>query len=85
MYDTVKFQIHHFDFYRLSDPGIVADELAEVSGDEKMVVVVEWADVVQHVLPENRLTVTLRLEPDGSRMLTFSAPAALGYLIEAIK
>jgi tRNA threonylcarbamoyladenosine biosynthesis protein TsaE len=85
VYDTVNFQIHHFDFYRLSDPGIVADELAEVSGDDTMVAVVEWADVVQHVLPEDRLTVTLRLNPDGSRTLTFSAAPSLGYLVEAAK
>src|SRR4051812_18557733 len=29
IYQTKDFQIHHFDFYRLNDPGILADQLAE--------------------------------------------------------
>src|ERR1700722_299415 len=29
-YNTPKFVIYHFDFYRLSDPGIIARELSEV-------------------------------------------------------
>ena len=32
-YVTDGYEIHHFDFYRLNDAGIVADELAEVVGD----------------------------------------------------
>ena len=85
VYDTKHFQIHHFDFYRLSEAGIVADELAEVALDPKAVVVVEWGEVVQHVLPDKRLTITIKQNSDGSRALTFSAAAAVGYLLEAVR
>jgi tRNA threonylcarbamoyladenosine biosynthesis protein TsaE len=85
VYQTDTFEIDHFDFYRLSDPGIVADELAEVVGDPQMVVVVEWADVVLDVLPGKRLQLRFEQTPTGSRKLTFSAPQELQYLIEAIK
>jgi tRNA threonylcarbamoyladenosine biosynthesis protein TsaE len=85
VYDTARFQIHHFDFYRLSEPGIVADELVEVADDPHMVAVVEWGDAVQHVLPEERLTVKFQLMPDGSRDLTFAAPESLGYLLKAVQ
>lgn len=85
MYDAGKLEIHHFDFYRLHEPGIVADELAELVGEPGIVVVVEWADAVQHVLPVRRLTLTIRQEPDGSRMLTFTCPESLAYLVEAMK
>jgi tRNA threonylcarbamoyladenosine biosynthesis protein TsaE len=85
VYDTSKFQIHHFDFYRLHEPGIIADELAEVVGDPQIVVVVEWADVVQHVLPEDRLRVHIRQTPEGSRDISFSTSEKLNYLIEAVK
>ncbi len=85
VYDTGNFQIHHFDFYRLHQPGIIADELAEVLGDSKVVVVVEWADVVQHVLPAKRLTINIKNTPEGSRQLIFQAPKELKYLIEAIQ
>ncbi len=85
VYQTSRFEINHFDFYRLTDPGIVADELAEVAGDPQVVVVVEWADVVQGVLPEKRLRVHISQSPTGSRKLAFRAPQDLGYLLEAIR
>lgn len=85
MYKTDKFEMHHFDFYRLADPGIVADELAELVHDPKVVIVVEWGDSVQHVLPEDRLTIRIRQTPEGKRQLDFSAPESLNYLLEAAK
>jgi tRNA threonylcarbamoyladenosine biosynthesis protein TsaE len=85
LYQTDKFQIHHFDFYRLHEPGVVADELSELVGDPKVVVVIEWADVVQHVLPQKRLTVKFALTPEGSRQLTFTSRRGLHYLLEAVQ
>src|ERR1700712_1196496 len=38
--------LYHFDFYRLFDPGIMRDELAEILQDPNAVVVVEWASIV---------------------------------------
>ncbi|HYH74855.1 MAG TPA: tRNA (adenosine(37)-N6)-threonylcarbamoyltransferase complex ATPase subunit type 1 TsaE [Candidatus Saccharimonadales bacterium] len=85
MYQTATFEIHHFDFYRLQEAGIVADELAEVAGDPQTVVIVEWSDVVQHVLPQDRLTLTITQTPDGERDLVFAAPESLFYLLEAMQ
>ncbi len=85
VYDAGKLEVHHFDFYRLHEPGIVADELAELTGEPSIVVVVEWGDAVQHVLPIERLTVGIKQEPDGTRTLSFSCPTSLSYLVEAIK
>ena len=83
MYDAGDIEVHHFDFYRLADAGIMADELAEVAGDPRTVVVVEWADAVQHVLPDRRLKVVIRQTPEGDRILTFTCASTLNYLIEA--
>ncbi len=85
VYDSPKFQIHHFDFYRLSEAGVVADELAEIAGEPDMVVVVEWADVAHHVLPERRLTIRLTQTPEGNRQIDVSAHESLSYLIEALQ
>src|SRR6476469_6389369 len=41
----------HYDFYRLQEPGIMANELDETIHEEGTVVAVEWAEAVQHVLP----------------------------------
>ena len=86
VYNAPHFDIHHFDFYRLDDPGIMADELAEIAGDTHTVAVIEWADVVQHVLPQKRLTVTISQTPDGARELVCHVHSkALQYLLEAIQ
>lgn len=54
----------HYDFYRLDDAGIMADEVADVLADSNAVVVIEWSDTVAHVLPDDRLVLTIELVPD---------------------
>jgi len=85
MYKTKHFDIHHFDFYRLHEAGIVADELAEVAGDPTAVVVVEWGDVAQHVLPAERLSLSIVQTPSGDRKLVFACPKSYNYLLEALQ
>lgn len=84
LYKAGKLEVHHFDFYRLAEPGIIASELAEVIHDPHCVVIVEWADVVQHVLPPDHLTITIELMPDGGRQLTIHAPRSLGYVFKEL-
>ncbi|HJQ08377.1 MAG TPA: tRNA (adenosine(37)-N6)-threonylcarbamoyltransferase complex ATPase subunit type 1 TsaE [Candidatus Saccharimonadales bacterium] len=85
VYDTPNFQIHHFDFYRLHEAGVVAEEVAELVQDLHAVLVMEWAEIVERVLPEARLTVRIEQTPSSARQLTFQAPKSLQYLIEAVK
>lgn len=69
-----RITIHHFDFYRLDDPGIVANELAEALEDPKAVIAVEWSDVVQNVLPKDRLRVDIKSgKEENERQITFKA------------
>lgn len=84
VYDTDNFQIHHFDFYRLAEAGIVRDELEELLDDPAIVVVVEWSDVVQAALPDNRLAITFTVDSESSRLVELRGSAGLGYLVEAI-
>lgn len=63
----------HYDFYRLDDPGIMADELSEVLEDAETVVVIEWADAVATVLPEDRLTIRIAAVDEQSRIVTLEA------------
>lgn len=74
--------LYHFDFYRLADPGIMANELAELTDDPQAVVVVEWADIVQDVLPERRLRIVITTTGETERRLTYGYPAELAYLVE---
>ena len=65
--------LSHYDFYRLSDPGILSMELADVTKDDHSVTVIEWADTVHHVLPKDRLRVTIVATSDDAREVTLSA------------
>jgi tRNA threonylcarbamoyladenosine biosynthesis protein TsaE len=51
--------LSHYDFYRLSDPGLMKDELAESIADKNTITVVEWAETVKNVLPKNTLQVQI--------------------------
>lgn len=66
----------HYDFYRLSDAGIMADELAETVDDLTAVVIVEWAGAVDEVLPIDRLTITIESPTELSRNVTIAAGGA---------
>ena len=65
-------QLAHYDFYRLSEPGIMKDELAEMMHDPHTITVIEWADIVEGVLPEDRLTIKFEALSDTTRRLTLS-------------
>lgn len=61
-------KLHHFDFYRLSTAGLVADQLAESLENPKHIVVVEWSNIVDKVLPADRLTVEFKpVETDSKQ------------------
>lgn len=59
----------HYDFYRLSDAGIMADELAETTKDPASITVIEWANIVEGVLPDDRLKITFTAPTETTRRL----------------
>ena len=88
IYQAKKGQtIHHFDFYRLSEPGIVADQLAESLQNQKVITVVEWSDIVQNVLPEKRLIVEFKMVADNpdERQINISYPDSKTALVRKLE
>jgi tRNA threonylcarbamoyladenosine biosynthesis protein TsaE len=81
-YQAGDLTLQHFDFYRLSEPGIMRDELAEVLADSTMVTVVEWAGIVDDVLPAERLTIAITATTETGRELQFTYPNNLSYLVD---
>lgn len=63
-------RLAHYDFYRLSDPGIMADELAEAMEDDKTIVVIEWADTVSSILPDGHIRVQFETTSEEGRKIT---------------
>lgn len=70
-----RFNLSHVDVYRLDSFQEVLDlgleELLETS-----VLVVEWGDAVSPLLPRRRLEVTLRIEGEDKREITFRPGSA---------
>ena len=59
--------LHHYDFYRLSDAGIIADELAETIRDHHAITVIEWGDSIKSVLPAEHITIKISHRADRGR------------------
>jgi tRNA threonylcarbamoyladenosine biosynthesis protein TsaE len=80
-YKAKGLTLHHFDFHRLNEPGIMRNELTEIIQDPQNVVAVEWADIVENVLPAQRLVVRITPTSDNERQVIFEYPKELKYLI----
>ena len=65
-----RLPIYHFDAYRLPDAAAFADLGIEeyFSGDG--VCLIEWADRVESVLPEERLTIQIEPTGESTRLIT---------------
>jgi tRNA threonylcarbamoyladenosine biosynthesis protein TsaE len=71
-----ELHLAHYDFYRLQDAGIMADELQETARDPQTVTVIEWAEIVGGVLPTDRLTVRITSPDEHSRRILLEAGGA---------
>lgn len=76
-------RIIHADMYRLSDPGVMRHELADAV-DEHSALVVEWADIVQDVLPDERVVIEITRGAEDDRTIDISVPETLSYLLENV-
>ena len=70
-------RLAHYDFYRLADAGIMKNELLETVQDPRTITVIEWADIVEGVLPENRITIQFEAPTEESRHLVVNGEGEL--------
>lgn len=80
-------ELQHFDFYRLNEAGIVANELAEVINDPHTVTAIEWGDIVETGLPEKciRITIERQAGAEDDRCITFGYTEDYTYLFKGLK
>lgn len=77
-------QLAHYDFYRLSEPGIMAMEIAESLAKPTSIVVIEWGGIVEDVLPLKRLTIAIESLSETQRELILTTDdEAMKQLAEA--
>jgi tRNA threonylcarbamoyladenosine biosynthesis protein TsaE len=87
VYEAGRLEIHHFDFYRLSEPGVVAAQLDESLNNPAVITVVEWAGIVKDILPKNRITIKFQPVPENEdeRVITFEVPESKMQIIERLR
>lgn len=69
--DTTAELIYHFDLYRLEDLDEAMDMGIEDYLDCGALCLIEWPDVIDPILPTDVVEVTLSVNPDGSRSLSW--------------
>ena len=55
----------HYDFYRLKDPGLMAEDLKEKIASNN-IVIIEWGNSIKNLLPKNHTIITIK-QQDGYR------------------
>ena len=61
----------HYDFYRLTDPGLMSEDLNESISDQNTLTIIEWGENVAGVLPEDRTIIKINYNDDNSRNISF--------------
>ncbi|MEO6513625.1 MAG: tRNA (adenosine(37)-N6)-threonylcarbamoyltransferase complex ATPase subunit type 1 TsaE [Candidatus Saccharimonadales bacterium] len=82
-YKAGDLTLYHFDFYRLGEAGIMSEELIEIINDQKAVVVIEWAGIVENMLPADRLMIHITATGETERVFDITYPETLAYLVES--
>jgi tRNA threonylcarbamoyladenosine biosynthesis protein TsaE len=84
VYRSHALTINHFDFYRLNEPGLIANEIDESFAEPDVVTIIEWPDIVDAVLPPKRLSIEITIAGEQERKLAFHYSEELAYLLEGI-
>lgn len=64
--------VYHFDFYRLRRLAEAYDMGCEEYFYSGYLCLIEWPDIVQDLLPEDTVDVTIEEQTDGSRTITLN-------------
>ena len=65
------FTIYHFDFYRIKRLEEVYDMGYEDYFYSGSLCFIEWPELIEELLPENAVRVSIEEQPDGTRRVTF--------------
>ena len=71
-YEGTECRIYHFDFYRINRLSEAMDIGLEDYLYSGCLCIMEWAENVEELLPEDTLHVTITVNPDQSRTLSWT-------------
>ena len=63
--------IFHFDFYRIENPAEALDIGLYDYLDSGFLCLMEWPENIEGLLPEETLKVSISVQPDGSRLVSW--------------
>ena len=69
-YDNAEMKLFHMDVYRLSD--IKQDLGITEYFTKRGVCIIEWADLIEGILPKNRLDIKFRMIDENTRQITIT-------------
>ena len=69
--DGEQLPVYHFDFYRIKKLEEVYDMGYEEYFYSGALCLIEWPELIEDVLPDDTVRVTIEEQADGSRLLTF--------------
>jgi len=82
-----KFKLNHFDFYRIENHRDIREiGLEEAFEEKKAVTIIDWADRVTEMLPEDRLEIHIKYLGESERQIILQVYGEkYNYLIEDVK
>lgn len=85
VYQGKQKNLHHFDFYRLEDPGIMQESLLEAMHAPENVVLIEWGESVKAILPAKSWQIEIRYQDEKTRSVTITPPKQSGKKVRLKK
>jgi tRNA threonylcarbamoyladenosine biosynthesis protein TsaE len=70
-YSSPSTQIYHFDFYRIKKLEEVYDMGYEDYFYSGALCFIEWPELIEPLLPDDAVRVTIEEQPDGTRTVSF--------------
>jgi len=71
-YNSKKNTLYHFDCYRISDYQEILDlGWEEIIGGENNIIVIEWPEKIEKILPKKRLEIKFEFIDETTRRLSF--------------
>ena len=83
-YEGADSRIYHFDFYRLKTPEEAFDIGFEEYIGSEGVCIIEWSQIKEDVLPDERLDINIKYEDEGRRLEFIPRGQAYERLVEEV-
>lgn len=78
VYEGSRLTLHHYDLYRLEEPGLIEHEIIDSLEEPNTVIAIEWAELSDSVLPTDRIIIEFSLAAEDRRQLKITLPEDRG-------